>query len=422
MPKLKGFYNFGVNLDVSESARVPTEKDDSQVLITVSQGQEVLGYVAIDSTVGGRSCGGLRMLPDIDEPEMRGLARAMTLKYGFLGLPQGGAKAGVLGDPEAPQTERRKRIEAFGQAIAPLLLSRIYVPGTDMGMDNADIRYMLETVGVKVKRRELLGTQSGYYTALTVFAGAKQAARFLGLDISDCSVAVEGFGNVGGELAELFARLNARVVAVSTSRGAIFNPEGLDIKRLRGLAAEAGSRAVDLYPDAERIDRAALLELPVDLLCPCARHHSIHAGNVDRVKARVICAGANNPVTPEAERILFERGVQCLPDFVTNCGGVLGGTMEFASVSKECIEAFIDRRFGARIAWLLDEAAKQRTLPRDIAEPLALSRFDQVRRDACNPTLSSRFFEGGLELYRRGWVPGGLVARLSLPYFEKLLA
>src|SRR5713101_7522078 len=102
------------------------EKDNPQMLITVSQGSEVIGYVVIDSTVGGRSCGGLRMLPDIDEAEMRGLARAMTLKYGFLGLPQGGAKAGVRYDSDAPQAKRWQRLVEFGHAIAPMLLSHIY--------------------------------------------------------------------------------------------------------------------------------------------------------------------------------------------------------------------------------------------------------------------------------------------------------
>ncbi|MDI7277102.1 MAG: Glu/Leu/Phe/Val dehydrogenase dimerization domain-containing protein, partial [Anaerolineae bacterium] len=98
----------------------------------------------------------------VDEEEIRGLARAMTLKYGFLGLPQGGAKAGVRGDPEAPLPERRERLLAFARAIAPLLQRRIYVPGTDMGTDNADIRTLLQVVGVRVKARELRGTDSGY--------------------------------------------------------------------------------------------------------------------------------------------------------------------------------------------------------------------------------------------------------------------
>ena len=108
----------------------------SQLVCTVVEDSTVMGYVVIDSTVGGRSCGGLRMLPDVDEAEIRSLGRAMTLKYGFLGLPQGGAKAGVRGDPEAPQAERWRRLVEFGRAIAPLLRSHVYIPGTDMGTED----------------------------------------------------------------------------------------------------------------------------------------------------------------------------------------------------------------------------------------------------------------------------------------------
>jgi glutamate dehydrogenase (NAD(P)+) len=398
------------------------EKRRNQLVCTVSVDSAAMGYVVIDSVVGGRSCGGLRMLPDIDEEEMRGLARAMTLKYGFLGLPQGGAKAGVRGDPESSQGERWLRLKAFGLAIAPLLRSRAYIPGTDMGTNNADIRYMLGSVAVPVRRRELRDTDSGYYTALTVKAGAKRAAKHIGLPLSRCSVAVEGFGRVGSALAGLLAEANARVVAISTLKGAIFNPKGLDVTRLEDLAAKEGSRVVELYPEAERMDRAALLELPVDLLCPCARHNSLHTDNAARVKARIICPGANNPVTPEAEHMLFKQGVLCMPDFVTNCGGVLGGTMAFASVSKTRISAFIDRHIGARAEWLLNEAARQSVLPREIAVRIAQRRFEQVRRDAEHPTALARLFNFALELYRRGCIPGPLVASLSLPYFEKSLA
>lgn len=395
---------------------------EAQLVCTATRGSEVLGYVVIDSTVGGRSCGGLRMLPDVDEAEMRGLARAMTLKYGFLGLPQGGAKAGVRGNPDAPQAERWERLEAFGQAIAPLLRSRVYVPATDMGTENADIRHLLEVVRVQVQRRELRGTQSGFYTALTAFTSAKQAARFVGLTLSDCSVAIEGFGKVGSALAQLLSAANARVLAISTSAGAIFNPKGLDVGRLTEVVANGGAKSVKSYPDVELLDHSALLELPVDLLCPCARHNSVHSGNAPRIAARIICPGANNPVTPEAERMLFKRGILCLPDFVTNCGGVLGGTMEFASIDRERIASFIDHHIGARVAWLLSEADRQHIPPRDIAVPLSLSRFEQVQQSAIHPTPLGRLFQLGLEFYRRGWIPGSLMAALSPPYFKRSLA
>ena len=396
-------------------------KDENKVRIfTATHHGNVLGYVAIDSTVGGRSCGGLRMLPDVDEAEIRSLARTMTLKYGLLGLPQGGAKAGVFGNPEAPRTERLNRLVEFGHAIKPLLQTKTFIPTSDMGTDNADIRHMLNAVGIHVGCRELQDNSSGFYTAHSVLAGVVQSARHIGLDLSRSTVAIEGFGNVGRPLAILLTKAGIKVIAISTSQGGIYNPQGLKVDQIVRLAEEAGSRVVEVYREAEFIDREALLELPVDILCPCARWNSIHSGNATRISAYIISPGANNPVTPEAEGTLFKRGVLCLPDFVTNCGGVLGGTMEFASVNRERIAIFIDHHIGKRIAWLLGEAKVKHCLPREVAVPLALQRFQQVRQGADHPTPIGRLFRVGLELYRRGWIPGSLVAPLSLRYFERI--
>jgi glutamate dehydrogenase (NAD(P)+) len=396
-------------------------KNGNQLLSIVSRGSSVLGYLVIDSLVAGRSCGGLRLLPDIDESEMRQLARAMTLKYGFLGLPQGGAKAGVRGDPEGPLMERRERLIEFGRAIAPLLRNRIYVPGTDMGTDVDDIRYMLKGVGVPITYRELRSNDSGYYTALSVFTSVKQAVRHSRKNLLECSVAIEGFGKVGSALAGLFHDIHVRVVAVSTSKGAIYNPHGLDIKALKELTAKAGSQAVSLYTDAKHIEPKELLGLPVDILCPCARHDSMNKENADLISAHIICSGANNPVTPEAEAVLSKKGVLCLPDFVTNCGGVLGGTMEFASVKKDKIATFIDANLGPPVGRLLEKAESQNLHPRIVATRLSLKRSEEVRRRAARPTPSAKLFSLMLSLYRHGLIPGPIVAHFSLPYFRNLL-
>lgn len=396
--------------------------DEPQLTCTVTQGPNAMGYVVIDAAVGGRACGGVRVVPDLDEAEVRALARAMTLKFGFLGLPQGGAKAGVRGDPDAPLEERRQRLAAFGRAIAPLLQRGVYAPAMDVGTDLADVRHLLEAAGVRIRRREQRVERTGYYTAVTVFAAAKRAADHLGLRLAGTTAAIEGFGKVGGDLAVLLDGAGVRVVAASTSRGAIHNPKGLDVARLQRLVAEMGSRAVEGYPDAERIDLAALLELPVDVLCPCARPHSLHAGNASRVAARIVAPGANDPIAPEAELELFERGVLCVPDFVANSGGVLGGTMAFAAIDRATITGFMERRVGERIGWLLDEAARWRVPARDVAVPYAQRRFDEMRERVAQPTLRGHVFAAGLEGYRRGWVPERLVAKASLPYFEQALA
>jgi glutamate dehydrogenase/leucine dehydrogenase len=291
-----------------------------------------------------------------------------------------------------------------------------------MGTDNADIRTMLETVGVDIRVRDGYGIQTGLYTAMTVFVGAREAMRHLGRDLTGRSVAIEGFGKVGAPLANLLSEAGARVVAISTTRGAIYNPQGLDVGRLANLASEAGSRVVDLCQEAQRIDLGTLLELPVDLLCPCARHDSIQEGNASRIAAAAVCPGANNPVTPGAERMLTSRGVICLPDFVTNSGGVLGGRMEFASLGQRQIGSFIERRIGPILRSMLGEARRRGVAPREIAVPYALRRFERMRQEASHPSLRNRVFQMGLEAYRRGVVPRAAVRALSLAYFDRILS
>ncbi|MEW6489967.1 MAG: Glu/Leu/Phe/Val dehydrogenase dimerization domain-containing protein [Thermodesulfobacteriota bacterium] len=403
----------------ARAPRLLAERAGSQLLCTVTREGAPAGFLAVDSTVAGRACGGLRLAPGVDEAEVRVLARSMTLKYGFLGLPQGGAKAGVRGDPEGPPEERRELLRAFGSALAPLLRARLYSPGPDMGTSNEDIRDLLEAAGVQPRRRELRGTSSGYYTALTVFESAKAACAQAGVALAGSEAAIEGFGKVGSALALLLAEAGARVVAVSTSRGALHEPAGLDVPRLARLAAAEGSRVAERGELGRRLPREGLLELPAALLFPCARHHSVHAQNAARVGARIVCPGANNPLTPEAEALLGARGVLCVPDFVANAGGVLGGTMEFASVPAPRIREFTGRHFRPRVARVLAEAAAQGVSPREVAEKEARRRFAEVVGRAARPSPLGRIFGLALEAYRRGWLPGPLVARLSLPYFER---
>jgi len=364
---------------------------------TIRAGSEVLGFIAIDSTVAGRARGGLRLVPDLGEAELRAAARSMTLKYGLLGLPQGGAKAGILGDPEAPPGERRQRLHAFARTAAPFLKGRRYIPDADIGTTATEVRDMMQSIGARVGPREWRGNLSGEYTAWSVMASAEAMFAHIGRPLRGARVAIEGFGKVGSVLARLLQRRGAVIVAVSTSHGAVYEPDGLDLDRL---------------PPA-LMERSRLLELPVDLLCPCARFESLHAGNVERVQAQAICAGANNPVSPDALAVLEARGVHCLPDFVSNCGGVLGGTLEFAGMRPEAIGPTIERLSGDLVRSLLARARAEGVSPTVLAERDALARHERVRHAAEHPGLVGRLASLGLEVYRRGWFPARVMARLA---------
>jgi len=378
----------------------------------------LLGFVAIDSMVNGRARGGLRMLPDASPEELAKVARVMTLKYGFLGLPQGGAKGSVLGDPESGAEVRGAALHRFAKALRPVLERKEFTPYADMGTSGAEIQRMLESVGLPFPRREYRGKPTGDYTAGTVFEGARAAAAVQGVNLAHCRVAIEGFGKVGGPLAEMFARAGARVVAISTSRGGLYHPLGLDIAKLRALARQMGSAAVKKYDACERIENSRLKELPVDIFCPCARDDSVQASDVARMPARILSCGANSPVTPEAERLLWRRGVVCVPDFVANCGGVLGGTMEFCGWRPEEIFVFFEQRFRTAVERLIRGALETGKPLRDMAEDVALRRFDEVKRRAEQPSAAWRCFSAGVALYRARWIPARLVRSLSIGYFN----
>jgi glutamate dehydrogenase (NAD(P)+) len=380
----------------------------------------LLGFISVDSTIRGRSRGGLRIAGDLSEDEIRSASRAMTLKYGFLGLPQGGAKAGVIGDAEAPTAQRRRRLLEFARAAQPLLTDRRYIPDADLGTGVPDIRWMMEAIGIRMGPRVWRKNRSGEYTARSCLVSAETLLGRSCSSLEGGRVAVEGFGNVGTALARLLRGRGAVVVAISTSRGALYRAAGLDVERLARRAAQVGSRFVEDEPDP--IERSELLELDVDLLCPCARRHSIHAGNVERVAARAICAGANNPVSPDAEHRLLERGVRYPPDFVTNCGGVLGGTLEFAGVSFDRIGEFIDEHLHRRLTDLLDRADRLGVAPRHVAESDALERHARVRRAADHPGISGLVRSLGLEAYRRRWVPKQPVSAIALRSVARRMA
>jgi glutamate dehydrogenase (NAD(P)+) len=358
-------------------------------------------------------------MPDVTPHELELLARAMTLKYGFLGLPQGGAKAGVIGDPDAPPDQRAALLRRFAERAARLFASREYVPDSDMGTTGSEIQRMLEGIGIRVARRDYRGNRSGLYTAATVFDSARAAAAAQGLPLAGCRVAVEGFGRVGQPLVEMFVRAGAKVVAVSTRRGGVHNANGLDVEAVREHARAGGDAAVVAAGLGERIAAPDITRVPADILCPCARHDSIVDGDAVSAEVKVISCGANSPLTPGAERRVWERGIVCVPDFVANAGGVLGGTMEFAGWQTDEILDFCGRRYGPRVASLIREARLADRPLREIAEGLAVGRFETTKRQAERRSWRHGGVEAALRAYREGWVPARLVKRVSLGYFSR---
>ncbi|MGD9015030.1 MAG: Glu/Leu/Phe/Val dehydrogenase dimerization domain-containing protein [Candidatus Omnitrophota bacterium] len=376
-------------------------------------------WISIDSLINNRCCGGLRMLPDISDIEIKELAKIMTLKFGFLGIPNGGAKAGICCNKDASQQEKLRLLKAFAVKLRSLLGDCQYNPHQDMNTNKQEIEALHTMLGMRIPRRRVVTEKSGWYTALGVISCVKTGSECQGLDLSSSTAAIEGFGKVGSLVAQELQQLGVRVVAVSTIQGALYSSKGLDIPKLVKMLPEFGSEVINHYSDAQRINKEALLELSIDILSPCARGYSFRMDNVSRIKAKLICPAANTPATPEAEEVLFKQGTISVPDFVANSGGVLGPVMELAGINPSEVADFINTHFSRQVSEIIKQAKENKIPPRKIAEEIAISRFLLMKQASESKSLNNKLFGFAVGLYRKGLIPRVFPRMLSGKYFQK---
>jgi len=331
------------------------ERQLPQLILEVSDKElGLLGYLVIDRILGSAT-GGVRMRDGLTLDEVAALASEMTLKFAFLNIPQGGAKAGVIWNPFSSDEERRRIFTAFGKNLGPLITKRIYFPGEDMGTCSRDIYHILRGAGIDIQTKSL----SGYYTALTVFITAEKLSSSLGLRLSGSRVAIEGLGKVGSCVAKAFSHADANIVGISTIKGGLYNPEGIDIVRFNQLKKEAGDEVVNCYPDAETISKESLLALDVDILVPCAGPYTITKDNVHQLKAKMVVAGANLAATAEAESLMFDRGIHYVPCFVSSSGGILAYFLLAQGFSETHVQTLMKNGFGRKVSRLIETSRKE---------------------------------------------------------------
>ena len=381
----------------------------------------VHGYLAIDSLVGGAAHGGLRIADDVSADLLQEAATTMTLKYGFAHLPVGGAKAGIVAPLEIDAEARKALLTSFGIALRPYLQQGVYVPGEDMGSSEADIEVLMRAAGLKPLPRSLMYSTSGYFTGVGVCATALATAAHLGINPTDLRVVVEGLGAVGSSAVAAFHSHGVRVLAVSTSRGAVFNPEGLDIPLLLQMRQEDGNDVVNRDGLGEPIAPVDVASIDCEAFIPCAIMHSIDMRRVRLFRARMLVPGANVPCTTEAERVLTQRGVVVVPDFAANCGGVLGSSIVRAGLPQREVATIVARRQEKEISALLEESRRRNTAVRTVATELSRERFDRARRAYERPGLTGRVFRVGVALHRRGLVPRRMLAPVARWYFVRRL-
>ncbi len=380
----------------------------------------LLGYVVIDRTVNNRSCGGLRMHSKMNIDELKGLARGMTLKYGFTQTAQGGAKAGIVADLNTESSIKKELLIRFGQLIKPLLETNYYITGPDIGTTQSMINDMLRNLNLNIpRRRRNSGHNSGFFTALSVLVATEAASDVINLKLAKKTVAIEGFGSVGSSYALLMAkRYDAKLVAISTEKGAIYNKNGLIIDKLMELKKLHGDDLVKRYKEAEELPIKELLTLNVDILSQCGGPYTINEENVNSIQARIIVPGANIAITREAEEILAKRNIISIPFFTANYGGVLGNKIEITGVDHNFIEQYFRKKFKKQIINLVQESIRLNKIPSEIAEKYSINNFQTIQKMMQKRSIKNRVSRVAIQLFNNGLIPEMITKRIAPIYFK----
>jgi glutamate dehydrogenase (NAD(P)+) len=317
---------------------VPVVMDDGTV-------QAFEGYRVTHNIARGPSKGGIRYHPDVSLSEVKSLAMWMTWKCALMNIPFGGAKGGVICNPKMlSRMELQKLTRRYTTEIINEIGPEKDIPAPDVGTDPSVMAWIFDTYSMN-KGHSVLGVVTGKplnvggslgrleATARGAVYCIREAIRKQELSIDGLRVAVQGFGNVGSYLAKFMHDQGAKVIAVSDSTSGIHNPDGIDIDLAIAHKQETGALAG--LRGTEAVSNEELLLLDCDVLAPCALEQVITSENAEKVKARIICEGANGPVTPTADEILDERGILVLPDILANAGGVVVSYFEWVQGLQE---------------------------------------------------------------------------------------
>ena len=318
--------------------QVPVRMDDGTI-------KTFTGYRAQHCTIMGPAKGGFRYHPDVNLDEVKGLAMWMTFKCAVVGIPYGGAKGGVCCNPaELSKAELERLTRSYLRAINTMVGPDKDIPAPDVNTNPQIMAWFMDEFsmlkghnvpGVVTGKPISLGGSQGRVqaTGFGVTVAVKKACEAMGIDVSKTNIAIQGFGNVGSYTALYCSKNGAKIVAVGEwdkdiGTYALYDEEGLDIKKLFDFKAKNGT--IVNYPDARRINLDEFWTLDnVDILIPAALENAIDENNAPNIKAKIIVEAANGPTTPEADRILAEKGIALFPDILCNAGGVTASYFEW---------------------------------------------------------------------------------------------
>jgi glutamate dehydrogenase (NAD(P)+) len=324
----------GIQRGVYEYLKTPVKQIIISIPIQMDNGEiEVFdGYRVIHNDILGPSKGGIRFAPDITLDEVKALAAWMTWKCAVVNIPFGGAKGGVKCDPSRlTAVELEKITRRYTANLLDILGPERDIPGPDMNTNEQIMAWIMDTYSMHAKKTEtavvtgkplIIGGSVGRReaTGRGCMVVTLAAMEKLGMKPKNATVVIQGFGNVGSVTAGLLKEHGCKIVGISDVTGAYHDSKGIDV----GKAIEyvQNNKNLSGFPYAERITPSELLELACDVLVPAARENQITAKNAARIKAKIICEGANGPTSANADPILQDKGILVIPDILANAGGV----------------------------------------------------------------------------------------------------
>jgi glutamate dehydrogenase (NAD(P)+) len=304
---------------------VPTKMDNGQIKVFT-------GFRVQHNVARGPAKGGIRYHPGVTLDEVKALAMWMTWKTATVNIPYGGGKGGVICDPKRmSKSELERMTRRFASEIFPIIGPEQDIPAPDVYTDSQTMAWIMDTysmtkgyssLGVVTGKPISIGGSEGRNeaTARGCLIAVEEACKLKKISLRGASVAIQGFGNAGSIAAKLFAEKKARVIAISDSRGGVFNSRGID--PLKAMRYKERSGTVVGMPGTSRISNDDLLAMKCDILIPAALENVITLNNADQIKAKIIAEAANGPTTPHADEVLARKGIMVIPDILANSGGV----------------------------------------------------------------------------------------------------
>lgn len=374
------------------------------------------GFLVIDNTALGPGKGGIRMTPDVTLDEVCRLARTMTWKSAIAGIPFGGAKAGMIWNSQqakealrqarvksSEEDLKKRHVQSFALALKKFIPEK-YIAGPDVNSGEKEMRWFVEAIGDKRAAtgkpadigglpHELGSTGFGVAHSAKVAAeifllpelslSPEQSRREMSArSLQNVTIAIEGFGNVGSFAFKHLAKIGAKIVAVSDSKGNIWLKGGLDYETVAKTKRE--KKSVIHYKGAHKLSDEDFWGLPVDIFVTAALTDTINEKNKDLIKAKIIVEGSNIPIRENIESELWNRGIKIVPDFVANAGGVISSYAEYAGLGMWEMFKMVEEKIVKSTREVMEESKRSGRNPREVATEIAkkiVSRKQKSRRN-----------------------------------------